>query len=342
MLIIYLIFIIILIIGTRIVKDNKDYLDKNMTTTINGMFVITVFFSHFLTYIENTNIYDQYLINILHFIGQLMVTSFLFYSGYGIYESIKNKPLYMKYFFRKRFIPTFLNFSFAVILYIIVNIIIGNNYSIEKILLSFTGFYSIGNSNWYMLATFIMYLFILLCFNDRLKINNNKKIILFSLLTFIYVFIITRFKDNYYADTILCFPLGIWYSYFKDRINSVLYKKYYLCLTVSLICLIITFLLVKYFYNIYIYNIYACCFIIFIVFLTRKIKINSPIISFFGIHTFWIYILERIPMIILQNKLNNYIYFSVCLILTIILSFFIKKITDKLWKKTSKGEKKYE
>ena len=95
MLIIYLIFIIILIIGTRIVKDNKDYLDKNMTTTINGMFVITVFFSHFLTYIENTNIYDQYLINILHFIGQLMVTSFLFYSGYGIYESIKNKPLYM-------------------------------------------------------------------------------------------------------------------------------------------------------------------------------------------------------------------------------------------------------
>ena len=86
-------------------------------------------------------------------------------------------------------------------------------------------------------------------------------------------------------------------------------------------------------YNVYTYNIYAVCFIILITVLMRKIEFKDKIITFFGVHTFWIYILQRIPMMILQNKLNNYIYFIACFLLTIGLSYLLKKITDRLWKK---------
>lgn len=333
MLFIYLLFVIIFLIGIRFVKDNPDYLKKDTTTIINGMFVITIFFSHFIAYITKTNVYDDYLINILHFIGQLMVTSFLFYSGYGIYEGIKNKKDYISSFFRKRFIPTFINFSIAIILFIIVNLIIGNTYSIKEILLSFTGYESIGNSNWYMLAIFSLYIFIIICFNRKIRIKNIYRLIIFTLLTGIYIYVISRFKDNYYVDTVLCFPIGMWYSYYKDKIDNLLVKRYFICLISSIILLIGSYYLTKVFYNVYSYNIFAIFFIIFIVVLTRKVKIKSSIITFFGIHTFWIYILQRIPMMIFKDKLNNYVYFIICFSITIIISYCMKKLTDRLWKK---------
>ena len=333
MLFIYLLFIIIFIVGIRFVKDNKDYLNKDETTIINGLFVITIFFSHFISYIGNYNIYDSYMVNYLNFIGQLMVTSFLFYSGYGIYESIKNKKDYMDSFFKRRFIPTFVNFAIAIILFIIVNLIMGNNYGIDKILLSFTGYESIGNSNWYMLAIFVLYIFIIICFNKKISIKNIYRIVGVTLLSAIYMYILTRFKDTYYVNTVLCFPIGMFYSYYKDKIDKLLTNNYILCLLCVIILLVGSYFLKNYLNNIYTYNIYAICFILLIVTLTKKIKVYSPIITFFGIHTFWIYILQRIPMIIFKDKLNNYIYFSICLIITIMLSYILKKITDKLWKR---------
>ncbi len=332
MLFFYLIFIIIFLIGIRF-KDNKDYLSKDETTIINGMMVITVFFSHFVSYLSVKNTYDTSLITVLSFIGQLMVTSFLFYSGYGIYESIKNKKDYISSFFKKRFIPTFVNFAIAVILFIIVYLILGNNYSITQILLSFTGWESIGNSNWYMLAIFTFYILIMLIFNKRLKLSNFYRLIIISLLVVIYIYVVSRFKGTYYVDTVLCFPLGMWYSYYKDKINSILDKKYILYLILTILMLVGSYYLKNHLYNVYTYNFFAISFILLIVMLTRKVKLNSKIITFFGIHTFWIYILQRIPMMILQNKLNNYIYFIVCFIITIALAYGLKKLTDKLWKK---------
>ena len=113
----------------------------------------------------------------------------------------------------------------AIVLYIIVNLLLGNSYGIYKILLAFTGYESIGNSNWYMLAIFVLYLLIMLCFK-RIKIKSIYQIIVFSLLTIIYIFVLSRVKDNYYVDTILCFPMGMWYSYFKEKIDKLLVKKY--------------------------------------------------------------------------------------------------------------------
>ena len=69
---------------------NKNYMSADNTRIINGLFVIIVFFSHFMSYVNTSNILDTSMIQIISLIGQLMVTTFLFYSGYGIYEKIKN------------------------------------------------------------------------------------------------------------------------------------------------------------------------------------------------------------------------------------------------------------
>ena len=335
MIFLYLVFIIIFIIGIRFTKKefNDNYLSKDTTTIINGFFVITIFFSHFITYISDINKYDQLLINVMSFIGQLMVTSFLFYSGFGIYESIKKKENYLKTFFKKRFLPTFINFIIAVLFFLIINLIMGNNYSIKTILLSFIGYESIGNSNWYMLAIFILYIFIMVCFNGKLKLKNIYRIIILTLLTIIYIYVITRFKDIYYADTILCFPIGMFYSYYKERIDNILNKRYYLFYIIILLLFIGSYYLSKHFVNIGTLNIYAIIFIILIVVTTKKFTFKSKIMSFIGIHTFWIYILQRIPMIILEGKLNKYLYFIISFVITITISYIMNKLMNKLWKR---------
>ena len=81
---------------------NKDYLSKDNTKIINGIFVVIVFLSHFSTYITKTDITEQIILKIVGLFGQLMVTTFLFFSGYGLFESIKKKENYIDNFLKKK------------------------------------------------------------------------------------------------------------------------------------------------------------------------------------------------------------------------------------------------
>ena len=121
MTIIFIMLIIILLSSSKIYlkENNNEYISKKQTTIINSMFLIIVFYSHFYTYINDFNQIDLYLRFIFRNVGQLMVTTFLFFSGYGIYESIKKNKDYKNNFIKKRFFPTYINFAIAIFLFII-------------------------------------------------------------------------------------------------------------------------------------------------------------------------------------------------------------------------------
>ena len=334
MIIIYLFFIIVFFIGARFLFRgfNYDYISKNNTTIINGLFVITVFFSHFRSYITLMNIYDELLSNLMNSIGQLMVTSFLFYSGFGIFESIKTKKNYMKTFFKKRFVSTYMNFFIAILLFILINLILNNSYDIKTILLSFTGYESIGNSNWYMLCIFYLYIITIICFCNNYKLDNKYRIMIVALFSIIYMMIMTRFKPDYYVNTILCYPAGMTYSYYKEKIDAFAAKNYYKVLMFIVFLLFGSYYLSRTLQSIYTYNFFAIVFILTIVVISMKVKLNSRVYYYFGSNVFFIYILQRIPMMIFNKMSNNYIYFFVSFGMTIILTYGVKFITVKLQK----------
>ena len=79
-------------ISSQLVKDNAAHaLSVEQSQAIKGVFVITVFFSHFCSYVVFDKWYDALMLKYCHWLGQLMVVPFLFYSGYGIFESVKKK-----------------------------------------------------------------------------------------------------------------------------------------------------------------------------------------------------------------------------------------------------------
>ena len=93
MTIVLIILFTLIIFTSRPTKMNENYLDKNYTNTIKGIFLIFVFMSHFISYKVplQDNWIDTIGVTFIKRIGQLMVTLFLFYSGYGVMESIKIK-----------------------------------------------------------------------------------------------------------------------------------------------------------------------------------------------------------------------------------------------------------
>ena len=92
MIIFVAIFAIILLAGIRLtpIKEfNNDYMSKDNTNTIKGIFVILVFFSHSSQYIGVNNLtgtFDAPYVTMQNFLGQMIVSAFLFYSGFGIYH----------------------------------------------------------------------------------------------------------------------------------------------------------------------------------------------------------------------------------------------------------------
>ena len=243
-----------------------------------------------------------------------MVTTFLFFSGYGIFESIKNKNNYIDSFFRKRILKLFISFAIALIFYIIINYFIGEKYSINTILLSFTGWESIGNSNWFIYATFCLYINTLISF--KLCKNKTNALLTITILTLIYIIFTMKFKGyEWWYNTVLCYPAGMWLSHSKDRIINILKngKSYIL---ISILVLIL--------------------FVSIIILFNFKIKLGNPILLWLGKNTFNIYILQRMSFMMLKyfklNEYNIYLYFVISIIIIIIITIIYDKITNKLFR----------
>ena len=58
---------------------SDHYLSRETTVSVNGLFIIIVFFSHIQSYIA----LPPAVHGVTSGLGQLMVAMFLFYSGYG-------------------------------------------------------------------------------------------------------------------------------------------------------------------------------------------------------------------------------------------------------------------
>ena len=334
MILFYLVAIILFLFGNKyyLKNFNDNYISKNQTKIINGFFVITVVFSHFTGYFEANNIFDTALIKVMNNIGQLMVTTFFFYSGYGILESIKNKKDYLKTFAKKRFFPVWFNLAIGVTLFVIMNLVIGQKYTIVQTLFAYTGYTSIGNSNWFIFMTLLLYILVMLLFAERFlkKISLEERAGIISVIVLFMIGILGPILPGYMINTLFCFPFGMWFSLFKERFETIAKKHYWKILVLSIVAFLCMFAFKKIWSisNDFYFNIYSVLFVSIIVLLSMKVSLNNKIFEFFGDHVFWFYILQRIPMICLKGIISNtYIYFVACFCITLVMSYLMNKFS---------------
>ena len=338
MLVYLLIILVLCASGLRVAKKNKffsDYLSKEQTTAINGIFVLLVFLSHAITYIELSGPLDDAYLTLKGYLRQLIVASFLFYSGYGMLESIQKKGMaYVKSIPGKRFSKVLLHMEIAVALFLLTDLAIGKQYGLRTTLLAFTFWESIGNSNWYIFAILCLYLIVFFSFLVC-RGNLYAGTFLTAALSLVYAFVLLRAgKDTWWYNTVVLYPLGMLWSLFRPQIEKLVMKNdlcWFLCVGVLLVPYELCYL--RRDTHLAWYYLWGMLFMVLLVLLTMKVKIGNDILRWFGSHVFSIYILQRIPMMVF-TKLgmadHRYRFITLSFLATLVLAVVFDTLLDKL------------
>lgn len=343
MIIFYILLAVLVVSRMRFITKgfHTDYLSFDTTNAIKGIFILLVFIKHATPYItESGYIYDGWDGRLFSYIdahvGQWIVAMFLFYSGYGIMESIikKGQP-YISSMPKKRLLTVLVNFDIAVLCFIVVVLILGKHYPIKDYLLSFIGWESVGNSNWYIFVIMLCYLITYLSFRKQAS-TYHQGAFRCCIFLFIAVIVLSFFKPDYWYNTMLCFGAGILYSTFKQSIEAIIKKHYWITLGILFILLGITANIPLHAKGL-VYNAFSIVFCLLIIVLSMRIRINNKALIWCGKNLFPLYIYQRIPMILLSTVgggifVCNYpvLYTTLCLAITLLITYLYKYWAIKL------------
>ena len=333
-----------------------DYMSVDKTMSIKGIFIILVFFSHFNSYVTFTSAIDNAYLTVFKYIGQCMVTLFLFYSGYGVMESVRRKGLsYVHKIPVTRVLGTLFRFDIAIVLFTLLCLIFSKPFTAKQFALSLIGWDSVGNSNWYIFAVLVAYIITFVAFEvsypltKKLSaaVSNYSAAALVTLGCMAYVFILAHFKlkESYWFDTIICYAMGMWYSLLREKIEKIINCNIF----VYILCFVATAAGTAYFAmhrGESFVNTELCMlfFTAFVVVFTMRVSVHNKILMWCGKNLFGLYILQRIPMIVFREigvaDFNIYLYFVLCLIVTVPIAWLFEKYVGRLWKIISTPRKK--
>lgn len=342
--IILLIILILFINSLRLPEDGSfwrdTYIDRDSTFAVKGVFVVLIILSHYSQYITEGAYDAAYRICQDH-LNQMVVAMFLFYSGFGIMESIKKKGNdYVSTMPRKRLLTVLVDFDLAIVLYWLMGtLIMGEHYSASRVLFSLIGWKSIGNSNWYIFAILYLYLATFVAFSlcksiRRETLRNVLSLVLLTLLSMAFVYVEMKIgQPKYCYNTAILYVFGAWYSLVRKYVDKVVMKSdihYYLIVLLILMCYCYSYFR-RWDYGIEGYTVWAVSFTMLVVLFTMKVKIVSRLFDWFGKHVFEVYVLQRLPMNLLKhfNYIGRHKYscFVLCLICTVLLAEIFSRVT---------------
>lgn len=336
------------------------YLDKSTTNNIKGVFIIMVFISHIMPYLNKCGAnLDGNVINlpysIISFLGQLIVVMFMFYSGYGVMYSILNKGRkYIAGMPKNRILTTQLNLVFAVLVFLLIQFVfLSKTFEPLRIGLSLFGWESIGNSNWYIFDIVLCYLVTYLSFRslstpvlgqssnlvESQEIYASKVRRLFwrcSLWITIFSIILSFVKESWWYNTVLAYSFGMFWRIYQVKIESMVSRYFWYLL----FGLIFSFFAYQFFpykpFPDLLHNFRGMIFASIVLLLTMLYPIQTSILGFWGRNLFPIYIYQRVPMLLLAEFDNGTwaaqyptFYIILSLFLTLLLALLYRYIEVK-------------
>ena len=214
-----------------------------------------------------------------------------------------------------------------------MNLVIGENLFWKDVLEALVAWKSLGNSTWYIFAILCLYGLTFVAG----KISNNYKVLalLVTVGALLYILILKLVgKESHWYNTALCYPAGMFYAIYADRINAYFddnRAKQILALVVSAVFFALFYKIDIPVVRLLSYQFAAITFALGIVVFTMIFVVDNAVLRFLGKYLFEIYILQRIPMILLQQSiLNKYIYFILCFVITLILAVGFKMINKRI------------
>lgn len=337
-----ILLLLLCLYGIQFGKNNayKGYISKGRSNAVKGVFILLVFIGHIKNYIvdagyEYHGTGDTVFQTFFNLIGQLVVVMFLFYSGYGVMESIRKKGnVYVKAMPKHRVLNTLLNFDMAVCFFLVVNLLMGKEVTVQEFLLSLVAWGSLGNSNWYIFAILVCYF----ATSIIARFAKTEKTLLrgvFLSLT-IVAWGLMLVKESWWYNTLWAYSTGMFYSTNKTKVEDLANRKWAL-VTGILLVLFCAIYVIPFSAAGFKHNALSIVFALLVVVLTMRIKIDNKVLQWCGEKLFPLYIYQRIPMIVFAAVLPAWmlnvqplVYIGICFLSTLVLTYFYRFIKISL------------
>ena len=215
-------------------------------------------------------------------------------------------------------------FVITVIAFLCVQMLLGNTYDLSTILLSMIGVKKVGNSNWYVFAIMFMWLFTYISFSQK---KANPFIVL-GILIVVYMVVFSQFfvKDPVMYNTVIAYLFGMLYAKYETQILSRFRNKgvYFTIVILGLAA----FACVP-FHNGHFILFELCVTALcgLLIAFSMRFRMESPVFDYLNTYAFEIYLVQRIPMILLAGRVSsNLLFFVISAFITIPLAILWKKL----------------
>lgn len=232
---------VLLLFGIRVAKHRQwleDPLGLEVSKQIQGFAAIGIIIHHITQALEE----DAGILMPFAEFGVLFVGIFFFFSGYGLYTSLKTKPYYLKGFLKKRLSTILVPFYTCNLVFVLAICICGVKLEPMEALAVISGWSLINSHMWYIIEIAILYLAFFAIY--RLIKNRTAATVVMS----IFVVLMMAgslmlchgedyscsywFMGEWWYNSSFLFVIGILVSKHIDELRKIARKAYVLMLIV--------------------------------------------------------------------------------------------------------------
>ena len=359
-LIILVVLLLILLIGIKVSKKNEwqeSALSLENSRAIQGFSALAIIIHHLVQeLIPNVGIF-----NIFSELGVLFVGIFFFFSGYGLYTSLKTKKDYLKGFLKKRLTVVLIPLYVCILIFMLSACIKGQSYSLTEFIATISGWILINSHMWYIIEITILYIAFFIIYS----LINNRKIAtgvmsLFVIILTLFSLLLGHgadlsskywFMGEWWYNTTLVFVLVILVSQNIDKLKVFARKYYAILLPIFVALTVVFYFLTNYALTNFSYwnefpshpgykEKFICLsvqlpwvlfFVTSIMLIMMKVKFSNKILKFLGSISLELYLIHNLFLLGLKDgtmmavKSN-----SMYMLLTIALSIGCATIVNKL------------
>lgn len=233
--------VLILVLGAKVKKDldwQEEPFALDTSKCIQGFAAVAIIFHHMTQDLMDRSGPLMFLSEC----GVLFVGVFFFFSGYGLYTSLKTKKDYLKGFLRKRFVTVLVPFYMCNFIFVIASCIGGAKYEGKEIFDVLSGWIMLNNHMWYIVEIAILYLVFFILYS--LIKNRTVATVLMSAFVLGMMYFSLQlahgedyscrywFMGEWWYNASLLFVVGIIVSKHADVLRKIARKAYWVLVPV--------------------------------------------------------------------------------------------------------------
>ena len=258
-------------------------------------------------------------------LGVLFVGIFFFFSGYGLYTSLKTKENYLKGFLKKRMVTILVPFYICILVFTVAAFISGKRFTPLQLLAVLSGWSLINMHMWYIVEIAILYLAFFLIYRlikNRTAATAVMAVFVIAMMTGSFLLCHGKdmtcsywFQGEWWYNTSLLFVIGIIFSKHSDLIRKIARKAYPVLLPVTAVLTVLLGYQTRYMLRTYSYWSetpgkdpayldkirclsfelpWVIVFVCFLLLIMMKVRFGNPVLKFLGSISLELYLIHNL------------------------------------------------